>query len=256
MNPIGETSKRLIVTNISGSGISEKRQNNGFFALYGFILTILFSMIFVVSSLSPDIRHAIIREDGPVEALSAAGYFLCVILLLMIPKKKVSNCWQLILVLLAFGCRELDFNSRFTQISATQFNFYLSHHIPLIQKICAVFCALLISYCIVHLLRCHFRSFIISLKNYEPHAVCIFTGLIFLFVALALDGLDGKMRNLHIIIGTDLVHWAINTEEILELGIPAMFIFGLIKIPLKENITRFNFFNRRCKPESQSLHRY
>lgn len=218
-----------IVMNISGSEISEKRRDRGFFALYGFILIILFSLIFFVSFLEPDMRDAIIQEDGPVEILSAAGYFLGVILILMILKKKVSDCWQLIVVLLAFGFRELDFNSHFTRISITQLHFYMSHHIPYIQKICAVFCALLIFYCIIHLLRCHFRSFIISLKNYEPHAICIFTGFIFLFVALALDGLHDKMMKVNIIIGKDLDHWAQNTEEILELGIPIMFIFGLIK---------------------------
>jgi hypothetical protein len=242
--------------NISSSEISEKWQNSGFFALYGFILIALFSLIFFVSSLSPDMRKAIIQEDGPVESLSAAGYFICAILLLVIPKKKVSDCWQLIVVLLAFGFRELDFNSRFTQISMTKLKFYVSQQIPLIQKICAVFCALLIFYCLIHLLRCHFRSFIISLKKNEPYAICIFTGFIFLFAALVLDGLEGKMRHINIIIGMDLTPWATSTEEILELGIPVMFIFGLIKATMEENIARFKFIYRRHMPESQPLYRH
>jgi hypothetical protein len=94
------------------------------------------------------------------------------------------------------------------------------------------------------------------LKKYEPHAICIFTGLIFLFVALALDGIGGKLRHAYIIIGKDLDHWAENAEEILELGIPIMFIFGLIKIPVEESITRFKFFYRRHVPESQPLYRH
>jgi hypothetical protein len=75
-------------------------------------------------------------------------------------------------------------------------------------------------------------------------------------VALALDGLEGKMRHINIIMGMDLTHWATSTEEILELGIPVMFIFGTIKVTMEENITRFKFIYRRRMPETQPLYRH
>jgi hypothetical protein len=212
---------------IAASEKSNNLQNNRFFKLYGFLLAALFSTILVMGVISPELTVFLIQEDGPVESLSAAGYFLCAVLVMVLWGQKAAGHWQFIIVLLAFGLRELDFNSRLTAMSVTKIKFFTSPDIPIIQKIFAVVCGLLILYCLTHILIRYYRSFLISLKKLEPHVICIATGLVFLLASLALDGAGRKLLSIGIAVDKSWLGWAESAEEMLELGIPVMFILGV-----------------------------
>jgi len=194
---------------------------------YGFASALLFSSIIGINFVGPELRDSIISEDGLVECLSAAGYFLCAILILVFWRKEAARHWQMIIVLVALGLRELDFNSRFTAMSVTKIRFFTSPDVPFPEKLVAACCGLLILYCLLHLLIRYGRSFLVSLKKLEPYALCIATGLGFLFASLALDGLGRKLTKAGFVIGNAWVQRAEYAEEILEFGIPLMFILGL-----------------------------
>ncbi|GEM_PF-480163 len=204
-----------------------KTGSSSFLYVYGFALALLLGSIIGICFAAPELRRAILIEDGPVESASAAGYFICAVLLFVYLGKKAAGHWQIAVILIAFGLRELDFNSRFTAMGVAKIKFYLSPDIPFSQKFIAASCALLILYCLVHLLVRNWRSFPVSLKKFEPYAVFTATGLAFLLASLTLDGLGGKLMRIGFVLDNTWREWAENAEEIVELGIPVMFMLGL-----------------------------
>lgn len=205
---------------------TSSEKNGSFFKLYGLIIATLAGS-FILISMIPDLRSTLMGEDGPIELLSAAGYFFCATLLFIVLGKRAARYWHVLVVLLALGCRELDFNSRFTQISATKLKFYINPEVPAFQKFLAALVLALILYSLIHVIITFSRPFIDSLKKVESSAVCAATGLVFLVLAVSLDGLDNRMAGMGLPISGSVAQFAENAEELLELGIPVMFALGV-----------------------------
>src|SRR5690606_39112415 len=71
-----------------------------------------------------------LREDGPIEAFSAVGYFICATLLLFWAGRGFWRVWCMPVAVIAMGLRELDFHVRFSQINVTKLRFYTSSTVP------------------------------------------------------------------------------------------------------------------------------
>ncbi len=203
------------------------KSDRRFLWVYGFALIMLFGSLAVICSFGPALRFSIFIENGPVESMSAAGYFICIALMFICFGKEARRYWHVIVVLAAMGMRELDFNSRFTAMSVTKIKFYLSPEMPFHHKFIAAACALLVLYCLVCLLVRNWRGFLNSLRKHEPYALFVATGLGFLLASVTLDGLGGKLMKLGIFPDKNWIEWAENAEEMLELWIPVMFTLGL-----------------------------
>lgn len=200
---------------------------SGFYRLYFLTLVSLAIFIIILGAVDLELRMFILQEDGLVENLTVMGYFACVFLMFRAMGGEAEKHWDIIVVLFAFALRELDFHSRFTSMSMTKIRFFTSAGIPLYQKIVAVITGTLIAYSFFRIVRSHFLPFIASLRKFEPHAVSIFTGLVFIFVSLALDGLSGKLMKIGIEAGPVINGFSDSAEEIFELGIPLMFCLSL-----------------------------
>ena len=191
--------------------------------LYGLSVAALLISILVLGFVSPELRTWILEEDGPVENLSAIGYFVCIVCLLMLAGRDARRHWDIAALLLAMGLRELDFNTRFTDgVSIAKIHFFTDPGQPLALKIFSASLGALVLYCLLHLAFRSYRSFLRSLKGLEPKAVCVATGVAFAFIAKGLDGPLKKIMPLY------TREWSEIAEEVLELGIPVMFIIGLV----------------------------
>ncbi|OPY83136.1 MAG: hypothetical protein A4E71_02973 [Smithella sp. PtaU1.Bin162] len=198
-----------------------------FYKLYFLIIASLLIFIIFLGSVDENLREFFIQEDGIVENLSVIGYFACVFFIFRAFGSEAEKFWDFMILLSFLAMRELDFHNRFTSMSVTKTSFFTSNQIPLAQKIFVIFCGFPILYCIVRILRNHYRSFIISVKKLEPSAVCILTGLAFIFISLFLDGLTRKMLAFNIDVDPVITGVAESAEEVLELGIPIMFAMSL-----------------------------
>lgn len=198
-----------------------------YYLLYGVVLSGLIASIVFLGSVNPDTRDAIVKEGGAVESLSAIGYFICAILLFLIGRNHKSY-WYLMLVLFAFGLRELDFHNRFTTMSLLKTKFYVSPDVPVMEKIIGAAVILLLLYSFFHLIKNHFRDLMSAIKQMEPYAIGAFFGIFLLFLTETLDGLARKLASIDITIGNDMNRLSSNIEEILELGIPLMFMIAIM----------------------------
>ena len=198
-----------------------------YYGLYGLVLLGLIALIIFLESVNLDLRHTIIKEGGPIESLSAIGYFICVILLFF-TGKEYRGCLYTIFILFVFGLRELDFHARFTTISLSKIKFYVSPDVPVMEKVIGATFILLLLYSIIRLVKIHFGDFIIAIKQMEPHSIGVFFGILFLFFAKTLDGFARKFASIGVTIGSEASQITTAIEEVLELGIPLMFIIAIV----------------------------
>lgn len=206
-------------------------RNKKYYLLYGLILSGLIVFIIILEFIDSELKYIIIKEGGFVESLSAIGYFACVIVLIFYLWKKKEGSksyWHIIFVLVVFGCRELDFNARFTTMSLTKIKLYLSPDVPVIEKIIGIIIMSLLLHSVIYLIKNHFKNLMRAIKRAEPCAVGIFFGILLLFLTKTLDGFGRKLAGIGIAIGNDIELIAVSMEEVLELGIPFMFMIAIV----------------------------
>lgn len=187
----------------------------------------LTAFIVFLESINSDLRDAIIKEGGAVESLSAIGYFICAILLLLIGRDHKS-CWYIMFILFVFGLREMDFHARFTTMSLLKTKFYLSPDVPVMEKVIGAIVILLLLYSFFHLVKNHFRDLMNAIKQMEPYAIGVLFGILLLFLTETLDGLARKLASIDITIGDDMSRLSSTIEETLEFGIPLMFMIAIM----------------------------
>ncbi|MFP4445734.1 MAG: hypothetical protein ACLFPD_05760 [Desulfosudaceae bacterium] len=197
------------------------------YGIYGLLLVGLAVVIGLLLAADPGVTAAWIRENGPVETLSAAGYGLALVLFAVLRRGVKSYPWFL-LMLLAMGLRELDFHARWTTMTTTSTRFYVSPDVPLLEKIIALTVLAVLLYGFFRLIRSHGAGLMSGLRAGRPVEVGFLLGVALAVVAKLLDGLSRKMAGLGIIMSEASIDAAECVEEVLELGIPLMFIVAII----------------------------
>lgn len=201
--------------------------SKNYHALYGITLLGLAVLTAFLQSADEDFIDAVIQEGGPIESLSAIGYFVG-ITLLVFTGKKFTGYPYVIFILLLLGLRELDFHHRFTTMSLSKITFYISSEVPLQEKILGVILITLFLYALIRLAKAHFSGLRYALKQKEPPAIGVYLGVLLILLTKTLDGLARKLAGVGIIMSSYLEQLTIILEEVFELGIPLMFIIAIL----------------------------
>jgi len=201
--------------------------NKIYYELYGFVLSGLIILIIFLQSAPWHFTEAVIKEGGPIESLSAIGYFIAMALLILRGRKWNSFSYVTFLLFL-FGLRELDFHNRFTTMSLSKITFYVSPKVPLLEKMIGVIILLLLLYILAHLVKRHLGDFMNALKQKEPAAIGVGLGVLFMFLTKTLDGLGRKLASMGITLNNNLEQATTIIEEVFELGIPLLFIIAIV----------------------------
>lgn len=199
-----------------------------YYLLYGLVLAGLISLIVVLEMSDSDLKKTLIKESGPIELLSVVGYFICLIMLFFLKVKDFKSRCCVIFILLIFGLRELDFHVKFTTMNMEKVKFYLSPDVPILEKIIGAAIIFLLLCSFFYLAKRHLSNYIKALKKMEEYAIGVFFGILFLCIAKTLDGFQRKLAYFDITITTDVIELTTLIEEILELGIPLMFMIAII----------------------------
>ena len=198
---------------------------------HSYIALILMTLIVIfcyVMTLPPEAAYIVTMEGGFVEIASAAGYFICVAALIFWGRLKYAKRHYYFLILLcALGFRELDFDKAFTTEGILKSKFLFADYVPVTEKVLGGLVLLLLSICIVHMIRNHFKAFFIHLFRLREIELAVGMGFAFIVVSKTIDGIKRKLQFVDITITehtADVIEYA---EEILELGISFLFLIAI-----------------------------
>lgn len=180
--------------------------------------------------LLPDhISQEMVRENGPVEILSAAGYFLfCIFLFYFNYTGVVKTGLAPGVFLLFLGLRELDFHVRFTTMGIFKTKFFVSSQVPFTEKIIVtLFILSLIAYGIFYLRR-SFPGFKKDLLSGRPYTYSIIAAVGSIFISKLLDGNSIIFEILLPMLENPKI-LSIAMEECLEMFIPVFFVLALFQ---------------------------
>lgn len=221
-------------------------QKKRYLWIWGAALLGLAALIVASMGISPDSRQWFLQEHGPIEWLSAAGYFVCLLALMGMPKeRKPAAAMAIGAILVIFGLRELDFHARFTTMGIFKSRFYISPEVPVLEKIIGAAALLILAGAMAYVVKRHFRSFIRGVRRLEPGP---FSGLItiaLLVFTKTVDGLPRKLDGLGLPSPEALERFSWIVEEVLEMGIPIFMLIGILaELPEDRKASR--------RPESES----
>lgn len=195
-----------------------------FMVLFAIIIFLMLSYA-LTFNLGIEDRQLWLKENGIVEVLSAVGYFLCASLIIYMGKWSYFKKYHYFLfMVLLFGMRELDFDKRFTTMGILKSRFYISDHVPIIEKIIGLMFIALLAYIIISIIRNHYKTFFIGIKTFSLVHIGALLTLIFLVTSKTLDGIARKLRDFNIVMNEQTDIHLTTLEEMLELGIPMILI--------------------------------
>ena len=170
-----------------------------------------------------------INENGVIETLSAIGYFVAA--LWMILKGRwayIKQYHYFFILMILFGLRELDFHKKFTTMGIFKIKFYLSDHVDALEKLIGLLVISLLIYILITIIKKHTKCFFTKIKALSPIYIGISVTILLLVISKTIDGLARKLSALNIVISQQTkTHFEV-IEEVLELGIPLFIIATLI----------------------------
>ncbi len=193
------------------------------------IVILLIATILMISFIYDLHNYALwIKEDGVVEILSALGYFLAALQILLKGKwSYVAKYHYFFILIIMFGLRELDFDKKFTTMGIFKIKFYLSSSVPTSEKLIGLLVISLIVYICITIIKNHSKDFFTKVKALSPIHIGVLIIFLVLLFSKAIDGLARKLGQLNIIIDQQTSIYFEVIEEILELGIPLLIMATL-----------------------------
>lgn len=195
--------------------------------LYFYCSFVLFALIAVLLAMPDELATTILREGGVVETLSALGYLLILVyVFITFNKSFLVKYHYLMILLLMFAMRELDFDKRFTEVGILKSRFLLSVQVPVLEKIIGAFVLVLLVYVVWMALYRHFIPIMKAIVQPKAYMLGVYLGVLVMVVSKTLDGLQRKLEGFGIYTTNWLVQNASLIEEALELFIPVYFFLA------------------------------
>ena len=198
---------------------------NIYFRIYAILSIFLSLLTAVIVYLGPVDAKFILGEAGPIERASAMGYFLCAGYMLLGGGRKFIKKYNYILVLVVlFGFRELDFDKRFTTMGILKSRFYLSSEVSALEKFIGLIVIVLLLWAVIKIVRNHLASTIANLVEFNERAVGVVMIFVLLTVSKSIDGIARKLKPFGIETSQQISFLASSVEEVMELGVPILMI--------------------------------
>jgi hypothetical protein len=169
-----------------------------------------------------------LEESGPVETFSALGYFICASVAICWFGRRLRRQWYLVVVLLLMGMRELDFHSRFTTMGVFKLRFYTSDAVPGTEKLIVATLLLGLGVSFLLAVRREAPTILRAVRERSTVVIGVAWGIALAVLSKAVDGLPRKLAAIHLTAPDWVIELAADAEEILELGIPVMFMTALL----------------------------
>jgi hypothetical protein len=185
----------------------------------------LLALFLVSLFLQGSTRDALLREGGIVETASALGYLPS--LALIAYRKRLVDLAPLVVLILFFLFREMDFDKRFTTMGIFKIRFFTSPEVPHTEKVIGTLFILLLAFAAFALILRHGRAFLTGLRQRSVVAIGALLVLLLLVTSKGIDSLAGNLRQIGISWSGPISMHAGALEEIVELGIPVVIFLAL-----------------------------
>jgi hypothetical protein len=197
---------------------------------YLFLLIVLFGLIgYVHYVLDPALKPLVIKEGGIIETASAVGYFLAVLAMWTFGGwQAIKRNWSLVILLLAFGSRELDFDKRFTSEKIFNLRMYTGDEAPFGEQLLGLSIIALLLFALFTAYKRYGSDFKSGLRQLKFIPVSIAVGVALMVLSKSLDGLARKLAGVGIHISREANSLASDIEEVFELAVAYIFLCCVI----------------------------
>jgi len=191
-----------------------------------------------ISLLPGRLPYEMVREHGPIETLSAAGYFyFCLFLFHFNSIGAVQTSFAPGLFVFLLGLRELDFHQRFTTMGVFKTKFFISPGVPVVEKIIVtILLVAVLIYGIIYLRRA-LPTFKGDLLDGRPSSLSIACAVGCAVLSKFLDGNSEIFGDMFPMV-ENFETFSITVEECLELFIPVFFLQALLQYG-RESVRRY-----------------
>lgn len=207
--------------------MQEQDRSNGICLLT--IAAVYLLLVVGITLLPGKLPYDMVREHGPIETLSAAGYFyFCLFLFHFNYIGVIQTSFAPGFFVFLLGLRELDFHQRFTTMGMFKTKFFVSPGVPGVEKIIVtILLVAVLLYGIIYLRRA-LPTFKRDLLGGRPSSLSIACAVGCAVLSKFLDGNSEIFGDMFPMV-ENFETFSITVEECLELFIPVFFIQALLQ---------------------------
>ncbi|CAD7043825.1 hypothetical protein REJC140_03742 [Pseudorhizobium endolithicum] len=171
----------------------------------------------------------LVRETGGIEMASALLYAYAAITWLWTrPGDSWKTSWELPAIMFLMMGRELDLDKKLTSIGVLRSDLYLTDMAPIMERIFGVIALVFVAIVAFRVIASNGRAFIDGLQRWKAWAWALVVGIGFAVLSKSVDGIGRKLAPFGITLEQHTSLLMVILEELLELGVPVMFIVAVI----------------------------
>lgn len=208
--------------------LEKAMSNKWYYIAWTFFFVGILALVGVAEWAEPETKAAVFEEMGLVENMSAAGYFIgFVLLLVFMILKKNPTAWSLAVAMLCLCFRELDFHKHFTTMSILKSRFLTSPEVPADERFVGILVIIMLLVCVFFVLKNYLKPFLLGLRKRTPVAFSVFFAGGCLVVSKSLDGIARKLEPLGIMTTEGVKDFCSVLEESLETAAPYLLVLAI-----------------------------
>jgi hypothetical protein len=186
--------------------------------------------LFVVDLASNGFTTALVKETGALEISTALLYaYTAMVWLWTRTGDTWRRHWQVAAIMLLMMGRELDLDKRLTSVGMLKSNLYLTNMAQPVERIFGVLVVLFVATVVIRLILRNGPELIAGLRHRVAWAWNIVVAIGLAVVSKSIDGIDRKLAPFGIAVSEHSVFLFGIVEEVLEFGIPVMFLVATIR---------------------------
>ena len=192
------------------------------------VMPLIIALTAGLNMLPSAIAILIVKENGPIEDLSALGYFLVALWLVRAGwLLRVKDGFSAGFLVALLGMRELDMHTRFTTMGIFKTRYYISDKVPGGEKLLVSIIVLIILVVAARYLYRNFGALWQELRRWSMSTISLAAAGWCILVSKMLDSLSGPIEPFVTIFSNEPRTVLRISEETLELAIPVYLLLAV-----------------------------
>lgn len=187
------------------------------------------ALLIAIDIWSTGFTFDLVRERGAIETSSALLYaFAAITWLWTRPGATWKASWQVPAIIFMMMGREFDLDKKLTSVGILRSDLYLTDMASPVERIFGVIVLAFVATAAFRLIALNGRAFLDGLRHRGLWVWALAIGAGFAVLSKLVDGIGRKLAPFGITLDADTSLMMVVLEELLELGIPLMFLVAVI----------------------------